>query len=320
MRLVSFETAPYGDKKIGALVTDDSIVVDLQRALRAEGSADGQLAGNAIPGDMTAFLEGGVGAMDLARKGLDYASSLGFESLSHPRSEVRLLAPVPRPRKVLGIGGNFPELAATWPEPPAVPPVFQRAASTIVGPEDEVIIPAKVTYLQPEMEVCAVIGKRCRNVAVEDAYDVVAGYMIGNDLSDIDVLMSQWVTRRRPDLVDYNLPTEAPYNIGLAFQSKSWDTTGPTGPCLVTAEEIDPEDLEFEFGINGEVIQTGNTRDMLIKISEQIAYYSSVLTLEPGDILFTGARSHTVPVKDGDILNHKISRLGSFDTRCVSEK
>lgn len=314
MRLVSFVSEPFGDTKIGALVEDDSRVVDLSRAQRA-----GATNGAAIPADMTAFLEGGSATMDAARAALEDAASRSYDGVSYARSDVRLVAPVPRPRKVLGIGGNFPELTATWPEPPAVPPVFQRAASSIVGPEDDVIIPTKVTYLQPEMEVCAVIGKTCRNVSADDAYSFVAGYMIGNDLSDIDSLMSQWVTRRRPDLVDFNLPTEAPYNIGLAFQSKSWDTSGPTGPCLVTADEVDPENLEFEFGINGEIIQTGNTGDMLVKINKQIAYFSSVCTLEPGDILFTGARSHTVPVKDGDILNHKITSLGSFDTRCVAE-
>lgn len=316
MRLVSFVSEPFGDTKIGALVDGDSTVVDLSRAQRASGSSG---ASPSIPSDMTTFLEGGAAMMEAARSAIESASSRGYEGVSYARGDVRLVAPVPRPRKVLGIGGNFPELTSTWPEPPAVPPVFQRAASSIIGPEDDVVIPKKVTYLQPEMEVCAVIGKTARYVSAEDAYGVVAGYMIGNDLSDIDSLMSQWVTRRRPDLVDYNLPTEAPYNIGLAFQSKSWDTSGPTGPCLVTADEVDPENLDFEFGINGEVIQTGNTGDMLVKINKQIEYFSSVLTLEPGDILFTGARSHTVPVKDGDILNHKITTLGSFDTRCVAE-
>src|SRR5690606_38070381 len=147
MRLVSFVSEPFGDTKIGALVDGDSTVVDLSRAQRASGSSG---ASPSIPSDMTTFLEGGAAMMEAARSAIESASSRGYEGVSYARGDVRLVAPVPRPRKVLGIGGNFPELTSTWPEPPAVPPVFQRAASSIIGPEDDVVIPKKVTYLQPE--------------------------------------------------------------------------------------------------------------------------------------------------------------------------
>lgn len=323
MKLVSFEA--QGDVRVGAVIEDGRHVVDLRAALeqvlRMEGDGRAAIhAGVLIPGDMTEFLAGGAMSMTSARRALDGVTSPGFpDGAVRALASVRLLAPVPRPGKVFGIGGNYPELKKTWPTPPRILPIFQRTSSSIVGPESDVVVPAPVTYFQPEMEVCAVVGRRCRRVPEAEAYEVIVGYMIGNDLSDIDVLMREWVTRKRPDLADYGLPTEAPYNLGFAFQSKAWDASAPTGPYLVTADEVDPNDLDFEFRVNGKLMQSGNTSEMIVKIPQMVAYLSDVCTLEPGDIIFTGARGHLPPVRVGDVMEHKITNLGSFTSRCVAD-
>ncbi|WP_455387834.1 fumarylacetoacetate hydrolase family protein [Petrachloros mirabilis] len=323
MKLVSFQMNE--DTRIGAMTSGDQEVVDLERALARALKADGDERGGdharaLIPNDMTAFLQGGPTSMEFARRALNWVSSDNRKKgIAYPLDKVKLLAPVPRPPKVLGIGGNYPELSKTWPVPPAVPPIFQRASSSIAPPGADITIPPKVTYLQAEMELCAVIGRRCHRVPAAEAYSVIVGYMIGNDLSDIDVLMTQWVTRKRPDIAQYGLPTEAPYNLGFAFQSKSWDTTAPTGPYLVTSDEINPDAVEFEFRLNGKILQQGSTSEMLVKIPRIVEYVSGVVTLEPGDILFTGARGHIPPLKTGDVMEHKITGLGSFSCRVVAD-
>jgi len=323
MKLISFE---IGDEiRVGAVIDGERSVLDLRSALEQLLQVDGDERARVhaealIPGDMTEFIKGGQTSMSYARRVLQVVDSLGRTGrVVLPLDGVRLLAPVPKPQKVFGIGGNYPELKKTWPTPPRIPPIFQRTSSSIVGPGADVVVPSSVTYFQPEMELCAVIGRRCRRGSEKEAYSVIAGYTIGNDLSDIDVLMREWVTRKRPDLEQYGLPTEAPYNLGFAFQSKAWDTSAPTGPYLVTADEVDPENLDLEFRVNGKLIQSGNTSEMVVKIPQMVAYLSEVCTLEPGDILFTGARGHLPPVKPGDMMEHKITGLGSFAARCVAD-
>jgi 2-keto-4-pentenoate hydratase/2-oxohepta-3-ene-1,7-dioic acid hydratase in catechol pathway len=326
MRLVSFD---IGDgARTGTLV--DSAVVDLRRAAEAhfrEQGADAARAADMASGsfghDMTDVLSGGRPTMDLIEaltsKVVDKRGDPNWSSALHEREQVRLLAPVTKPGKVIGIGGNYPELRATWPKPPVSPPMFQKARSCVVGPEDDVVLPTRSRYVQPELELVAVIGTTCRNVAVEDAWGVVAGYTIGNDLTAIDILMTNWVTRIRPDIVEHGLPGEAPFNLALAFEAKSFDTFGVIGPELVTPDELDPTALSMRFAVNGEVIQSGNTGDMIVTIPEIIAFVSSVCTLEPGDLLFSGARGHLPAVKPGDEMEHEISSIGRFVTRCVAE-
>ncbi len=325
MKLLSYRKE--GVARTGALVSKSS-VVDLVSGARLHYQSLGvnenraeAMATSLLGRDMVELLEAGEPALELARQVVAAAES-GAGRISEaivPLASVRLLAPVPKPGKVLGIGGNYPEIREFWPTKPKTPPIFQKARSCIIGPQDPVVLPSISTYVQPEMELVAVIGRTARNVARKDAWDIIAGYTIGNDLSAIDMLMSNWVRRARPDIVEFGLPGEAYYNFALAFESKSFDTFGIIGPYLVTKDEVDAENLELRFSHNGKVIQTGNTRDLIVKIPEMIEFITRVCTLEPGDVVFTGARGMLPALKPGDRLGHAIEGLGEFESVCVAE-
>lgn len=326
MKLLSYKKD--GVARLGALVSK-STIVDLVAGARLHYQSRGVnesraevMAVSLLGRDMVELLEAGEPALALAHEVVAAAQAgkgrIASEAIV-PRSAVRLLAPVPKPGKVLAIGGNYPEIREFWPTKPKTPPIFQKARSCVIGPEDAVVLPAISTYVQPEMELVVVIGKTARRVRQKDVWDVIAGYTIGNDLSAIDILMSNWVRRARPDIVEFGLPGEAYYNFALAFESKCFDTFGVTGPYLVTRDEVDGQNLDLEFSHNGKVIQTGNTRDMIVKIPEMIEFITSVCTLEPGDIVFTGARGMLPKLKPGDRLRHSIQGLGEFESVCVAE-
>jgi 2-keto-4-pentenoate hydratase/2-oxohepta-3-ene-1,7-dioic acid hydratase in catechol pathway len=326
MKLLSYKKE--GVARTGALVSKSSIV-DLVAGARLHYQSLGvnenraeAMATSLLGRNMVEFLEAGEPALALARQVVAAAEAGGGGIVSEailPLSSIRLLAPVPKPGKVLGIGGNYPEIREFWPTKPKTPPIFQKARSCVIGPEDAVVLPAISNYVQPEMELVAIIGQTARNVAQKDVWDIIAGYTIGNDLSAIDILMSNWVRRARPDIVEFGLPGEAYYNFALAFESKSFDTFGVTGPYLVTRDEVDAQNLELKFSHNGKVIQTGNTRDMIVKIPEMIEFITRICTLEPGDIVFTGARGMLPKLKPGDRLGHSIQGLGEFESICVAE-
>ena len=106
----------------------------------------------------------------------------------------------------------------------------------------------------------------------------------------------------------------------MAFQCKNYDTFNPMGPCLITKDAFDPEKAQITLKLNGKVIQRSNTRDMVVKIARQIEFVSSVWTLEPGDVFFTGAQGHLPPLKPGDVMEHTIRGIGTFRNKCVLEK
>ncbi|MFP6870860.1 MAG: fumarylacetoacetate hydrolase family protein [Nitrospinota bacterium] len=332
MKLASFELS--GETKIGIMTDKDQNLIDLRAAgcehFRSQGDSHAAERARAMfPSDMVTFLEGGDVTLEMAKEVVKRTERLlrrkGREPAAlrrvvlHPVKRIRLLAPVPRPPKVIGIGGNYPSLLKTWPRPPKNPPMFIMAPTSVCGPNEDVVLLRGSRYIQPEIELCVVIGKRARHVSARDAHDVVAGYTIGNDISEIDSLMSEWVLRRRPELKPLGIPTEAPFNLSLAFQCKNYDTFNPMGPCLITKDAFDPEKAQITLKLNGKVIQRSNTRDMVVKIARQIEFVSSVWTLEPGDVFFTGAQGHLPPLKPGDVMEHTIRGIGTFTNRCVLE-
>jgi 2-keto-4-pentenoate hydratase/2-oxohepta-3-ene-1,7-dioic acid hydratase in catechol pathway len=184
------------------------------------------------------------------------------------RSAVKLSAPIPRPGKVICIGLNYRDHAAeSNAELPAFPTVFAKYASCIIGPGASIVIPRVTSQVDYEGELAVVIGRRARDVAEADALDYVAGYAPFNDVSARDYQMrtSQWT-------------------IG-----KTFDTFGPIGPALVTADEIpDPHALDIRVSIGDDVLQSSNTKHLIFTIPQLIAYLTSVMTLEPGDVIATG--------------------------------
>jgi len=225
----------------------------------------------------------------------------------HPLSEVRMLAPV-QPRKFLAIGLNYADhIAESGMEAPEHPIFFNKQATCVVGPGEDVHMPRVSSLLDYEGELAIVIGTRCRHVAAERAHEVIAGYTIANDVSVRD-----WQLRT---------PTMT--------MGKSFDTHGPLGPWIVTADELgDPHELGIRTFVNGEQRQDGNTRDMVFDCYQQVAHLSQAFTLEPGDVIATGtpagvgAAIQPFPdglLKVGDEVRIEIDGIGELTNAVVEE-
>jgi 2-keto-4-pentenoate hydratase/2-oxohepta-3-ene-1,7-dioic acid hydratase in catechol pathway len=220
--------------------------------------------------------------------------------------QVRLLAPIPRPPKFLAAGLNFEDhLEETGLPRPATPVFFNKQTTCVVGPRDDVHRPRVSEQLDYEGELGVVIGRRCRHVPAESALDVVAGYLVVNDVSVRDWQLSS--------------PT---MTLG-----KSFDTHGPIGPWLTTADEIaDPHDLRIRTWLNDELVQDGSKSSMIFDIPTQIATLSTAFTLEPGDIIATGTpagvgivRQPPLWMKAGDVVRVEIDGLGALENRIIEE-
>jgi acylpyruvate hydrolase len=206
---------------------------------------------------------------DLATSAPD-ATGLAGEPIFMPLDQCRLYAPV-RPSKLIAVGRNYPGYTKNpGKEAGRVPALFVKTLSAITGPGRDVVKPAGCRELDFETELAIVIGKQCKRVREEDAYGVVAGYTIVNDITARDVAKQE---RQN----------------GHLFLAKTYDTFAPMGPWMVTREAIpDPMHLRIQTRVNGEQRQDGNTKDMIHSIPKLIAYVSQI-TLMPGDIIATGS-------------------------------
>ena len=213
--------------------------------------------------------------------------------------EGTLRAPIPDPGKILCIGLNYRDHAAeTGAEIPSEPVCFNKFTTAITGPGLPIRLPRVATKVDYEAELVVVIGRRGKNIPESEARRYVAGYMNGHDVSARD-----WQIGRAG---------------GQWLLGKTPDTFAPTGPWLVTADEIaDPHQLPIELRLNGEVMQKSNTREFIFSIEKLIAHVSQLVTFEPGDIIFTGtppgvgvARKPQVFLKAGDVVEVEIQGLG----------
>lgn len=226
-----------------------------------------------------------------------------------PLASVRLLAPIQQPAKFLGLGGNYAshlkEIAHLGIAVPETQIWFNKQTSCVNGPFGDVVIPAMSDSVDYEGELAVVIGRRCRNVPAARAREVIGGYMVCNDVS------VRAVQRRSPTLT----------------LGKSFDTHGPIGPWLVTADEIDdPHRLFIRTWVNGEPRQDGNTSEMRYSIFDQIAELSSVFTLMPGDILATGTPAGVAAamrpprfLKAGDVVRIEVEAVGRIENKFVAD-
>ncbi len=296
MRLVTYTHA--GDTRLGAML-DDTHVVDLERA-----------SGGKLPSDMLAFLAAGDEAMAAARAAVDAASAAATAGASasgliFALPDVVLEAPVLRPGKVLAIGLNYRDHAEEGgQEIPKRPVVFAKMAGCITGPGKPIHRPQVSASVDWEGELCVVIGKRARHVAAADAMRYAAGFMNGNDVSVRD-----W---------QFHSPTW--------MMGKGFDTHGPTGPWLVTPDEIDVTSLEVRTFVNGELKQHSNTKHLIFDIGAIIEYITTAFTLEPGDVIFTGtpagvgvARKPPQFLKAGDTVRIEIEGLGALENPVIEE-
>lgn len=219
----------------------------------------------------------------------------------------RLLAPISNPSKVVCIGLNYRDHALETNSPiPSEPVVFNKFPQAVVGPEDPVVLPDVAHEVDYEAELVVVIGKGGRKIRKEDAFQHVAGYTVGNDVSARD-----W-QKGRPG--------------GQWLLGKTPDTFAPTGPYLVTADEVDPHNLKIQLRLNGETMQSSSTQELIFGIDELIAHMSKLFALQPGDLIFTGtppgvgvARNPAVYIKAGDRMEVEIEGLGVLVNPVVAE-
>jgi 2-keto-4-pentenoate hydratase/2-oxohepta-3-ene-1,7-dioic acid hydratase in catechol pathway len=296
MKLVTYRRSIESQARLGAL--SDGFVVDVEAL-----GADSDLR---LPSNMLEFIGRGPAVTRatarLLQKGLD---DWPIEAVL-PLSNVGLLAPIPVPRKnIFGIGLNYVEHVAessrsldTSKDLPKQPVVFSKPPTTVIGPGEAIQHDAAITQqLDWEVELAVIIGQTARRVDVTRALDHVFGYSVMIDISARDCRRAgQWIV------------------------SKGQDTFAPFGPCIVTADEmVEPHRLELWLSVNGVEKQRSNTRHMLFKIPELIADLSSVMTLEPGDIIATGTpdgvgagRTPQEWLWPGDIVEAGVEGIGSL--------
>ena len=273
------------------------------RALFDLREAVGGFGGNEeVPSEMAAFLAAGGPNHPAIRATVEAASIIPLDA-----SQIRLLAPVPHPGKILGVGRNYGAHGAEGGlQPQEQPRIFAKLGNSVIGPDAPIIRPEGIMKLDWEVELAAVIGRRMKAVAERDALAHVAGYTILNDISARELQF------------DVSPPQ-------TTF-AKSMDGFTPMGPVLVTADEFgDPQEAGLRCFVNGALMQEGNTRDMIFSIANILSYLSRFMTLEPGDIIATGTpagvghfREPPVYLQPGDVVRLEIDRIGVLEN-CVVE-
>jgi 2-keto-4-pentenoate hydratase/2-oxohepta-3-ene-1,7-dioic acid hydratase in catechol pathway len=299
MRLVSYSRTPDPEPRVG-LLTDGSRVLDLAGAAKASGRP---LPFD--PSDMASLIAAGKEGLEAVRR-LATGGAGGAVALD----AVRLHAPIPRPRKnVFCLGWNYLEhfkegeaVRQSGQQIPDYPVFFSKAVTAVTGPRDPIPFDPKVSEkIDWEVELVVVIGTGGKNIPESRAMEHVFGYTAMNDVSARDL-------QRRHG--------------GQWFKGKSLDGHCPMGPCIVTADEVDPDNLRVTTRVNGVTKQDSNTRHFYFKIPRVIAELSLGLTLEPGDLISTGTPEgvgfgRTPPefLKAGDLLETEVEGIGVLSNR-----
>jgi len=257
--------------------------------------ADGQLR------DLSGVID------DLTIATLPAALAADVASLPLAEGTPRYGVPLKGVGKIVAIGLNYRDHAIESNLPiPTEPMMFMKALSSLSGPNDEVMLPKGATHGDWEVELGVIIGKTCRYVSEDEALDKVAGYTLVNDVSERfnqKQRGSQW------------------------SKGKGHDTFCPTGPWLVTPEEVgDPQDLGMSLDVNGARMQTGNTKTMIFDVKQLISYVSEYITLYPGDLVITGTppgvgegkKPQAIYLKAGDVMELAIEKLGTQRQQVVA--
>lgn len=265
MRLVTYRATVESEARLGALA--GNFVIDLARF--------GAVKGVPFPSTMLEFIDLGPQAVAIATRLIAECEGLFPIGTTAPLANVKLLAPIPRPRKnIFGIGLNYTEHVAesaksldTSPDLPRQPVIFSKPPTSVIGPDEPILHNKELTQqLDWEVELAAIVGTKAKSVSRADALNYLFGYTVLIDMSARDCRRAgQWI------------------------YSKGQDSFAPMGPVVVTADEIpDPQTLDLWLTVNGVEKQRSNTAYMLFKVDELVADISQAITLEPGDIIATG--------------------------------
>jgi len=315
MRLVTYQHE--GQSRVGAQL--DERVVDLNRAyhaaLRHMGNEDElAVADLRVPADMIGLLNGGETSLRAAQQALAFVgrqlevegNTLKQQGIVYALENVTLLQPVMRPGKVICLGLNYRDHAAeAGMAVPDYPVLFHKVAGSLIGHNQPIVVPRTSSKIDYEGELAIIIGRRGKYIAEDEALSYVAGYTVANDVSarELQFRTSQWTT------------------------GKMLDTFGPLGPALVTRDEVpDANALHIQTILNGQVMQDGNTADMIFRVPFIVSYISEICTLEPGDVILTGTppgigntRSPQVFMKPGDTVTVEIEGVGKLTNAVVGE-
>lgn len=292
MRLVSY-SAPEGLRS-GVLVGDR--VVETASAARQAGLGEEPWIDWASNRQVIQADPEALARLDEAARTL--AAGAASQSAVRPLADVHLGPPIPDPGKIICLGLNYRSHAEEAGfTPPQVPILFAKFSNALNGPYDPILLPEVSREVDYEAELALVIGKICKHVDSASAYEYIAGYMALNDVSarDLQMRVSQWLS------------------------GKTLDTFAPCGPALVVGEIDDPQNLAITTRLNGEPLQQGDTRNMIFPIPEILAYVSSLMTLQPGDIIATGTpegvgfmRQPPIFLQPGDVVEVEIEAIGAL--------
>ena len=290
-----------------AVLTDDG-AVDLVAAADAAGGAKVDV--HALY-DLTYLLAAGDA-------GLAEAARLAQLGTPQPLDQVELGAPLPRPNKLLLLAGNYAEHIMEGGRrleeaDKATPRVFMKPPSTTIrGPFDPIPVPPVAQFVDWEAELAFVIGRECKGVKAADGLDYVAGYTVINDVSERELKIRDRAESRPIDgFFDW-------------LNGKWLDGFAPMGPWLTTADEVpDPHALEISLTVNGTAQQRGNTGQMIFHIGDIIEYISTIVTLEPGDVVATGTcagvgHAKGIKLQPGDVVAVEVAGLGRIENTCIA--
>jgi 2,4-diketo-3-deoxy-L-fuconate hydrolase len=314
-----------GTEQVGSVVAGDSIVVDLAAADRALARKEKRKP-HPFFSDMRTLLDAGNKGISAAKK----ASKAATEKLgavpkangksSHAIGKVKLKAPMPNPRKIFCLAGNYQDhieegggkMAAQDKETPRV--FMKPPTSTVISPGDSILIPPIARSVDWEGELAVVIGRKTKGVKAKEALNYVVGYTIMNDVSERKLLIKKRTEDR-------------PQDKWFDWLNGKWlDTFAPQGPWIVTKDDIpDPQVLDISTYVNGERKQFNNTGQMLYKVAQVIEYISAIITLEPGDLISTGTISGVgnttgTYLKAGDKVEIEISQIGVLRNKVAKSK
>ena len=323
MKLTTF--AIKGEQRLGAMVGNNKIVADLAAVEKTAARREKRSA-NDFYTDMLTFLNAGSKAMAAARKLVKAVDDgLGDEpkadsKSTHYLTKIKLRAPVPNPAKLFCLAGNYQDhieegggrITAQDRETPRV--FMKPPTTTVIGQEDNILIPPVARAVDWEGELAVVIGRKGKAIASKDALKHVAGYTIMNDVSERQLQIKERSSNR-------------PKDEWFDWLNGKWlDTAAPQGPWIVTADEIkNPQDLDISTFVNGSRKQHNNTGQMLYFVADIVEYISAIITLEPGDIISTGTISGVGAttgtfLKPGDRVEIEISKIGVLKNNVAASK
>ncbi len=235
------------------------------------------------------------GYMEDEKKGIWLISDGKLSKELIPLEEVTIL-PVSLPTKIIAIGLNYKDHAMEMDKPlPEEPLIFMKPNTAIIGHKENIILPSISKRVDYEGELAVVIGKKCKNVSIEDASQYILGYTCFNDVTARDLQAKD---------VQYT-------------RAKSFDTFAPVGPWM--ENDVDPKNLEIKTYLNDRVVQHSNTSNMVFDVFYLISYISKIMTLMPGDIIATGTPAGVGPMVDGDIVKIEIEGIGILENKAVKE-